>query len=268
MEIISISGLTLYFDPDEKEAADLIARACEKSARLIYEQWGKSAPQDCRVYVMTSWLHFVFHSAPWPRKVLMALTLPLWAFQTMKLWPYAGGWSRKFGKRWAVGVKPPRLIQLGDSSIGERIFMKQENVRQKVEHVTCHELVHAFTDHLNLPTWMHEGLAMLTVDRYAGAPTVRNDTLDVVAASSQGSSPGGREPLQIDDRDATIYQYVRGYWLVRYIEEIHPGLLKDMLVRPLPHDELEGKIAAAYGMERDAFWGEVDHRLATHFMQG
>jgi len=35
----------------------------------------------------------------------------------------------------------------------------------KVQQIACHELVHAFTSHLRLPVWLHEGLAMVTVDR-------------------------------------------------------------------------------------------------------
>jgi hypothetical protein len=48
--------------------------------------------------------------------------------------------------------------------IGERIFVKTDDVT-KVQQIACHELVHAFTSHLRLPVWLHEGLAMVTVDR-------------------------------------------------------------------------------------------------------
>ena len=64
-----------------------------------------------------------------------------------------------------------------------------------------------------------------------------------------------------------VYLYVRGYWLTRYIEETRPELLKSLLARRYSHNELEGKIAAAYAMERQRFWGEIDGTLAAHFKQ-
>lgn len=266
MERMSINGLTLFFDAEERDAAELIRQACEKSVRLIHENWGLDTPQDCRVYVMTSWLRFVFHSAPWPRKILLAAFMPLWAFRARKVWPYAGGWERSYGQRRAVGVKPPHLIQLGDRSIGDRIFVKQD-VDEKVQSITCHELVHAFISHLKLPTWMKEGLAMVTVDRYFEKPTVRKETLEVFEHWSHKTSPGGNEALRIGDRDTIMYQYVRGYWLTRYIEDTRPGLLKGLLTRLDHHNELESKIATAYGKKHEEFWGRVDRILVSHFKQ-
>ncbi len=40
MEAMPVNGLTLFFDAEEREAAELIRRACEKSVRLIHECWG------------------------------------------------------------------------------------------------------------------------------------------------------------------------------------------------------------------------------------
>jgi hypothetical protein len=264
VERTSASGLTLFFDAQEREAAQLIGQACEKSVPLIGESWGLDPPQDCRVYVMTSWSRFVFQSAPWGRKILFAVLLPFWALRAKRLWPYAGGWVRSYGERVTVGLKPPRLVQLGDSSIGKRIFIPVQDVQEKVQFNTCHELVHAFTDHLRLPVWLHEGLAMVTVDRFAERRTVRPETLEVVARWSERAGPGGIEELHLGDPDAVVYLYVRGYWLTRYIEETRPGLLKGLLTRSrrsISRDELESEIAAAYGKGREEFWGGIDGEL-------
>jgi hypothetical protein len=267
METMPASSLTLFFNAEEREAAELIRQACEKSVPLIHERWGLDPPQDCRVYVMTSWSRFVFHSAPWQRKLLFAVLLPFWALRARKLWRYAGGWVRSYGTRVTVGVKPPRLVQLGDSSIGDRIFVPAQDVYEKVQLNTCHELVHAFTDHLGLPVWLHEGLAMVTVDRFAGKPTVRNATLEPIERWSHHTNPGGSEELRLEDPDAVVYLYVRGYWLTRYVEETRPALLKGLLSRSLRSDELESEIAAAYGKGREEFWREIDGMLVARFAQ-
>jgi len=265
MESIPISGLTLFFEAEERDAAELIRPACEKSVRLIHGNWGLETPEDCRVYIMTSWLRAPFQSAPWPWKVLLALFFPLWAPRARKIWPYAGGWEQQYGQRRTVGVKPPRLISLSDSSIGDRVFVREDDVRAKVQGVTCHELVHAFSSHLRLPTWLKEGLAMVTVDRFLERPTVRYDTLEVLERSSHRTSHGGREKLRVGDQDALVYQYVRAYWLTRYLEETRPGLLKGLLSRRYRHDELESQVAAAYGKEGEEFWSEIDREVVSHF---
>lgn len=265
MESIAVDGLTLFYDAPEREAAELIQQACQSSVPLIRESWGLDTPAECRVYVMTSWPRFVFHSAPWKKRVSLALFAPLWMLRTRKLWRYAGGWVRSYGERVVVGIKPPRLVQLGDSSIGERIFLPAQDVNEKVQQNTCHELVHAFSDHLRSPVWLHEGLAMLTVDRFCARPTVRVETLETLERWSQRIRTGEGEQLNLADPEAVVFLYARGYWLTRYIEETRPGLLKGLLSRRRDHTELESEIADAYGKGRQAFWREIDGTLVAHF---
>jgi hypothetical protein len=265
MQRISINGLTLYFGEEDQDTVAQIRQACEKSVHLMQEHYGLDTPKDCRVYIMTSWIGFMFHSAPWPWKVLLVVTLPLWANRVKKVWLLAGGWEQRFGQRRAVGVKPPRILQLADKRIGDRFFVSRENVDERVQSITCHELTHAFTSHLELPTWLKEGLAMVMVDKYFEEPTVRYETLEMLERPSDKHSTGGRQKLKIEDEEAMVDLYARGYWLTRYIEETQPGLLKGLLSRRYHHDELESKIAAAYGKRIEEFWGEIDEVLYSHF---
>ena len=262
MEVMTIDGLMLFFDAQEREAAQLIGQACEKSAQLIREYWGLAPPQDLRVYVMTSWLRPTFHAAPWPWRILLGVTLPFWGLRARRLWPVAGGWAQQYGRRCMVGVKPPRLIRSSDGSIGERIFVKTDDANGKVQQIACHELAHAFTAHLRLPAWLHEGLAMVAVDRFVGQPTVKEETITALARSPGAASPGRYPRFTTQDADAIVYLYVRGYWLTRTIEETRPGLLKSLFTRRYRHAELESQIAAAFGMGRDEFWRKIDGIVA------
>jgi hypothetical protein len=267
MQRKSINGLTLFFDAEDQDAAELISRACKKSTGLLQGCLGLDTPKNCQVYVMTSWPSFMFWSAPWPWKVLLAVTLPLWACRARKIWPLAGGWMLRYGQRRAVGVKPPRLLQIADKRIGDRIFVREEDLGRKVQSITCHELTHAFTSHLRLPIWLNEGLAMVMVDRFFDKPTVLSETIEVLGRWSGKRSPGGRQKLRVGDEDALVYLYVRGYWLTRYIEETQSELLRDLLSLRFPHKELEGKIAAAFGKELEEFWDEINGTLVSHFKQ-
>lgn len=256
----SIAGLRLYYDAEEQDAAQLVGRACERSVALFQERWGLETPEDCRVYVMTSWMGFLLQSTPWPWKGYVILTLPLVALRAGTIWPYAGGWAIQYGKRRVVGVKPPRLIQEGNRSLGEKIFTKNRDLSETVETVTCHELVHAFTFHLKLPTWLHEGLATLAMEHYLGRDIVRRDSLDSLLR---------RVPIQADGlsekQHGLLARYARGYWLTRLIEETNPKVLRELLSRRYEPQEMQEQVASAFGKDPESFWSNIDMVLRGHF---
>ncbi len=214
---------------------------------------------------MNSWLHFVFHSAPLGRRILLALLFPLWSWRIQTMWKVAGGWMQGYGLYPAVGVKPPRLLREADRSMGDAMFLRAESLGQEMQELACHELTHAFSSHLRLPTWLHEGLAMVTVDRFRGSQTVRSDTLQVLVTRSMGVPPSGY-PRQIKrQKDAWIYLYARGYWLTRYLVAEHPELLRELLQKRTQHEVLENRIAQAFGKERAEFWADIDAEVAAFF---
>jgi hypothetical protein len=239
-----------------------------QSVHLISDLWGLDPPEDCHVYVMTSWRRFAFQSAPWPRRVLMALLYPLWAPGIRRAWPQVGGYAQRYGRRRVVGLKPPRLVALAQGGIGEHIFLPVPDADEKVQHNTCHELAHAFVDHLDLPDWLKEGLAMVSVDHFAGRATVRRETLQTLERTQGGSPAGARTRLDVSDPNAVVYLYVRGYWLTRFLQETQPGLLQGLLTRRHDPGAVERKLASALGLPHDKFWREIDARVAAHFRQG
>jgi hypothetical protein len=264
METRAIDGLTLYYDAEERQAADLIGRACARSVALIREQWVLELPGECSVYVMTSWLPFLFHSAPWPWRIWIALTLPLRYARMEKLWALAGGWAQRYGRRQTIGLKPPHLLAAVDGHLRERIFVERQ-VDEWVAHNTCHELVHAATDHLQLPSWLHEGLAMVTVDHLAGRPTVKAETLKRLAGRQATARPQEGYDRPGIDKEGLIYLAVRGYWITRYLADTRPELLRALLGQRQSHEALEARLAAELGMDRDEFWAEIDGIVASHF---
>jgi hypothetical protein len=135
MESIRIDGMTLFFEAVDRDAAELIGQARTESAQLLRRHWGLNAAPDCRICVMTSWSSFMFRSAPWPWKALLVLTLPFWMPRARAMWPIAGGWEQTFGRRRVLGIKPPRLIRLADSSIGDQIMILGWEVRRQGDHL-------------------------------------------------------------------------------------------------------------------------------------
>jgi hypothetical protein len=265
LEVAARSGISIRYDAEERDTADLIGSACEKTVDIVRAAWGLGAPKDCRVYAMTSWFRFLRLSAPWYWWLFAGPTMPLWVSRVRKIWKIAGGWTQRYGSRWAIGVKPPRIIEQSDRSLGKRIFVQEDDLRVKVEHITCHELVHACSGHLRLPAWLNEGLAMVAVDKYMEQPTVQPETIASLRDGRRRRGAGRKRALPVGDNDALVYSYVRGYWLTRYLDDTEPELLRELLSRRRGRKALEADLAAAFGMARDRFWDEIDGMVASHF---
>jgi hypothetical protein len=265
MESKTISGVTLAIDPGEQDTVDLIGVACGKAIPLIQEMWGLAMPEDCRIYVMTSWLGFVFQSAPWQWRILLGATMPFWCFRARRTWPYSAAWTQRYGRRVAIGVKPPRLLEQSDKSIGVRMFVEEQDMKVNVQHVTCHELVHACSAHLKLPTWLNEGIATVTVDRFLERPTIRDETLEFIRGFLPKAAPPTYRELSRMGGEAIAYHGMRGYWLVRYLEEEHPGFLRRIFSIHRDSKAIEQEMIVELGMEPRRFWSEIDDVVVGHF---
>jgi hypothetical protein len=259
------SAIRIYFPPGEESTADLIGGTCDKATQLARDTWGLEPPQDCRIHVMTSWLEFVFRSAPGPWRIVLAATIPFWFLRARRMWLYAGAWTQSFGKWVAIGVKPPRLILQSDRSIGARVFAEEEDVTAKVRQITCHELVHACSAGRKLPMWLNEGIAMVAVDRYAGRQTVRRESLALLRDYLPKEAPPTYQQLSRMGGEAIAYQTARGYWLVRYLEEKLPGFLKRSFSAHTDARTLERDMITGLGMTPESYWREIDGVLAGHF---
>ena len=265
----TVSHITLMINRDEQDTVDLIGDACEKALQLAQEIWGLEPPEDCRIHVMTSWLGFVFQSAPWPWRILLGATIPFWVFRVRRTWPYSAAWTQRYGSKVAIGVKPPRLLEQSGieyhDSIGVRMFADEKDMRVNVQSVTCHELVHACSAHLRLPAWLNEGIATVTVDRFLGRPTIRQETLEFMRDFQPKAPPLSYKKLSRKGMDAIAYHGIRGYWLVRYMEDEHPCFLRHMFLSYQDAHTIEHEVALQLGMMPESFWDEIDELVTDHF---
>jgi hypothetical protein len=268
MECLPVNGLKIYYQGLDRHVAELLRSASAGCLELLHESWGLTPPADCRVYLMDSWTGFVFHSAPWNWRILLALTLPLWGFYVRRLWRGAGGWTQGYGNRVVVGVKHPvALLQSGAPNPGERIFRKEVDIERKFQQIVCHELTHACTWRLKLPAWLNEGLAMLAVDRYCGEATLDLETLEILENPPPERPRRRSRRLDLEDIDSLVYAYVRSYWITRYLEATHPGLVKDLLAEAQPRQDLNAKIGAAMGIASGDLWTQINPVVVSYFQE-
>lgn len=258
-------GVTVAPDPAEPETVTWINEACAEALPFIREQWGLAAPYDCRLYVMTTWWGFIFRSAPWPWRVGLAVTLPVWCWRAQRTWPYSAAWTQRYGQRVAIGVKPPRLLESSDKRIGVHMFEVEPDSRMKIRHLVCHELTHACSAHLKLPMWLNEGLAAVTVDRFLGKRTIRVDSLALVKAFQPKAPPPTYRQIARLPVEAIAYHAVRGYWIAHYLEAARPGLLRRLLSAPRNARTIDAEIGGALGLEAGQLWSRVDDLVADQF---
>jgi len=265
MKSRTVSNITLVFDPGEQDTADLIGGACAKAVQLIQASWGLETPGNCRIYVMTSWWGFVFQSAPWHWRILLGATMPFWCFRARRTWPYSAAWTQRYGRRVAIGLKPPRLLEQSDKSISVHMFVEEKDMKVNVQHITCHELVHACSAHLKLPAWLNEGIATVTVDRFLERRTIREETLELVGGFLPKGAPPTYRQLSHMRGETFAYHALRGYWLVGYLEEKCPGFLRRMFSLRRDLRAIEREMAMELGMEPESFWSEIDNAVVGHF---
>jgi len=265
MRLRKINGITLFYNPSDLDTVEVICDSSTRALRLIQDNWGIEKPADCQIYVMTSWWGFFFQSAPWFWRILLAVSFPLWGFQARRMWPYSAAWTQRYGHRVAIGIKPPRLLEVSDKSIGVQMFVEEKDTNTKLRHLTCHELTHACSTPLRLPAWLNEGLAAVTVDRYLGKDTIRRDTLDLIRSFEPKGRPPTYRELSHLKANAIAYYSLLGYWLVRYLEERCPGFLKRLFSSSPISRMLESEIAAELGVALDGFWSKIPDVVVAYF---
>ncbi len=259
-----IGNITLYFDPSEESTADLVAGVIDETSWILRSRWSLEIPSDCHLIVMTSWQQFFFNAAPLAYRFGLVISLPLWVWRVKAMWRVAGGWTNRFGHRVAVGVKPPSLLAGADRRIGERIFVSIDDPREKVRQITCHELTHAASAARKLPMWLNEGFATRTVDHLAGYPTIRADTLQLLSSPDTGVKPLGYRNLRLKDQESIVYEYARGYWLTRLLDEQYPDKLTNCMTKGSDRSQ-EDIVAEALGLPRDELWAALNPLLLEHF---
>lgn len=261
MESKSIGGLQLYYDLEESDVVDDIAFACDRSVQTISKAWQLETPGDCRVYILSSWPRCVFLGAPFRSQLMLGLTIPLWYIEFKKRWLYSGGWSQGYGERQVVGIKSPRLIAEIPEPLGESIFIKEDDLNQKVLSIVCHELTHACSSHLQLPTWLNEGLAMVSAEKCLGKPTILQDTLQLLNRGDINEGTTGELKLKSQTRDEVIHLYVCAYWLTRYLADNYPDLVTALLKEKLGQHKIEALIASVLEIPQERFWRELSRRV-------
>lgn len=269
METIVVSQqVSIFYNSGHEELAGEMEKAFKEALPLTGELWGLDVPGRMRLYVAVSMPQFVFHSSPWLKKIFLLKLFPFWYFKAKKIWAIAGGWNMG-GKNPVVAVKPPELFKTGATSMGKIIYVDEPDDMKRFRRYVVHETVHAFSSFQRLPLWLNEGMAVVTEDRYNGSPVIKKETLERLKPrqDDMADKPGEYRQLNRMTEDVIIGNFVRGYWLTRFLEEAHPGFLKDLLKQPLKgnHQVIDQKIASLLNIPAAELWKKIDIVILDFF---
>jgi len=263
MDCVQVNGIPVFHGPQDRDTALQIGTFATAAVQFLTAHLGPP-PKEVRVYVMDSFIRFRFHAAPWPYRPLFLLLLPFWYRRVMKLWPRVGGLTERYESRPAVGIKPPRLLQVADAEIRRCIMFPEPDMPTRLQGMVCHELTHAFTIRLSLPVWLNEGIAVRAAEQFLGKPMVRPDSLELLKTRGKGSRPRTYRHLSHLDSDEMAYEYARGYWITRFLDERHPELLRDFLRERKAEDEIESAIRRHASIRHRRFWNDIDAVVAEN----
>ena len=244
------------------DGSETIRRAVEDSVPVIEDMWSFPKPRRAKVIVWTDWMEGYTEGLPWYQRWLFPLFRRRIAELGERMWPLVGGITLRTAPPAVLG-KPPRLLEESDVRLGEKLFVLLGEGEPPVRSIPCHELVHAYANSRGLPPWLNEGIAMVTVDRFFGYPTVKPQTLELLGAVD----PPIRSYLKLPKLTDTelVQLYARGYWITRFLFEEHPQVLRKLLRRRLGIRINERPIARALGVPRKELWQRIDGIVFDHY---
>jgi hypothetical protein len=258
-------GIKIFNDTSDQDLTAVISSVCADALQVAQESWGLAPPRDCRIHVMTSWQQFYKQATPWYYLPLMLISIPIWGTRAKKIWPLAGAWTQRFANRVVIGVKPPRLLEASNRTVGLILYETETDMRVKMHQLISHELTHACAARLNLPAWLNEGIAFVSMERTTGKRVVRPDTLELLRAEMPRCKPPGYRQLTKMGTQAMAMHSARGYWLVRLLEDTEPGFLKSVFSSHKKTDCIDILMAGLLKLPEESFWQQVDERILAHF---
>ncbi len=238
------AGIPVHFVSGEESVAELLGMAVRRAAELLERRWDLRAPPGLTVHVLSDWRRFVLASAPRGRRWLARLTMPLWAPRAARQFAAIGGWAIPWRGAPAVGVKGPDALQ-ATSELSAELFETVADPEEKLAHVACHELTHAFTAHLRLPPWINEGVAMRAVDHLAGESTVRGGSKQQIQGDPGVFQTRGFRRAARQDPRRLLEIYATGYWATREVDASSEDALRSALSESVARSEREARFVQA-----------------------
>jgi hypothetical protein len=219
-------NIHMHLQEPSSETETLLREACCRAVNFLQNTWSLKIPK-CHVYVTSKWQTMMLEHPPALYKTINKVSFIFLRKRYVLLdglWNRSAGWFQRYGKLCLIAIKPLREFEKMNLT-NSQLYVPM-TAQEKFSNTLVHELTHAFTAHLKLPLWLNEGVALLTSEQALGYGAVKTETLDYLTTPQGGSSYYQLPKLS---NEKFFYQYAKGYWLTRYLQEQHEDVLKQLL---------------------------------------
>jgi len=164
-----------------------------------------------------------------------------------------------------VLFKPINPKKKTQSPIGEKVFHNYDSSLFIFKINTCHLIANALIAPLMLPYWLENGLIIFCSDKILDNKSVKNESLTFLKNEDYGEM--SQYSFLNTNRGEFVYNYVKGYWTVRYLEEEYPGFLKETF-KTYKGEDVVRMIVEKLGLDTtddEKMWIQLDELLYNHY---
>lgn len=254
-----IDGLEVIHKERYLKEVNILKFIFKDIVSLVNKLWGFEKKSKIVVYITKSSTKFIFYTLPTYKKILLLLIFPIWYISTKKHLPRWGGITYKRDNINFIMAKPIEVYSNIESGIGKMVYkrIRKNETIYKISICLC--IVDTFSSSFRLPLWIKEGIKIVTIEKIIGKQLVKNDSLFLLKEKTGQTI----NCITINEKDNDImlaYNYVKGYWTVRYLEENYPGFLKETF-KEYKGEEIVEQIRLKLGLNHESFWEKLDELL-------
>lgn len=214
----TIANVEVSYQTHHQDEINIITESLPRIMRYLDNNWKLTLTRKIKVHIMDSWQESIMKSAPYYFKPLVFIQLILSYRKLQKLWCSIGGWGKAYGSNYYVGVKPIDVLTQSLSEKESSIFLEVMNPSEKLSHILCHELTHAYCEIGKLPTWLYEGIAMVSVDNIFSINTVRPESIRLI-----------QDITLVEQINSSLKVYVFGYWMTKYLISVEGKTVNELI---------------------------------------
>ena len=260
-----LNGVNIICKDAYKKEKKIIKDNYKNILKLIKKLWSFDEPEKVNIYIMKSDFKFALITHPILNKVfLLTLLLPYWVLKERKKRKKWRGVSH-FKKDYpCILLKPMEAYRNLDSELGNIIYKtKKNNLSKKFKITLCDQLLSILIPQY-LTLWLNEGITSVTIEKYIDKQIYKVDSLKLLKENYCQINVS--EFSEVDNK-TIAYNYTKGYWTVRYLEEEYPGFLKKT-IKKYKGEEIVKEIGKKLGLDtnnKDELWEQIDDLLYDHY---
>lgn len=259
-----IKELNIFFQNEYTLEKNIIENNYDDILNLIFELWEFNRPAKIDIYIMKSDFKFAIMTHSIVQKLLLiTFYLPFWILferETRKKWQAVSHFQRKYP---IILLKPIEAYDRLDKSIGKHIYIDGKIYKKKDQFLItlCDQLVNICIPP-KVPIWINEGISTFTVENFIKKPKYKNESI-LLLKNDCKMIKNVHELSKVSDT-CIAYNYAKGYWTVRYLEENYPGFLKETFMK-YEGEEIVERIRLKLGLSEEDFWEQLDELLYENY---